>query len=142
MANILSILIFLPILLSIPILFFKKDNVKLIQGYALAISLITFALSVALYFSFNADSGEFQFVQKMLWVKIINSYYYVGVDGISLLLILLTTLIFPISIIASYNPIKIRIKEYYFLLLLLEGALIGVFTSLDLILFYVFWNLF
>lgn len=140
MANILSILIFLPILFSIPILFFKKDKFKLIKGYALTVSLITFVLSVALYFSFNADSGEFQFVQKMPWVKIINSYYYIGVDGISLLLILLTTLIFPISIIASFNPIKIRIKEYYFLLLLLEGALIGVFTSLDLILFYVFWE--
>jgi NADH-quinone oxidoreductase subunit M len=140
LANILSILIFLPILLSIPILFFKKENVKLIRTYALSISLITFILSVVLFFSFNSDSGEFQFVQKMPWVKIINSYYFVGIDGISLLLILLTTLIFPISIIASFEPIKIRIKEYYFLLLLLEGALIGVFSSLDLILFYVFWE--
>ncbi len=140
MANILSILIFLPILLSIPILFFSKNNTKLIKSYTLAISLITFVLSLVLYFSFNTESGEYQFVQKMPWVKIINSFYYVGVDGISLLLILLTTLIFPISIIASFNSIKIRIKEYYFLLLLLEGALIGVFTSLDLILFYVFWE--
>ena len=140
MANILSILIFLPILLSIPILFFKKDSMRLIKGYALTISLITFVLSIALYFSFSTDSGEFQFVQKMPWIKLINSFYYVGVDGISLLLILLTTLIFPVSIIASFNPIKIRVKEYYFLLLLLEGALIGVFTSLDLILFYVFWE--
>lgn len=140
MANIISILIFLPILLSIPLLFFGKEKTKLIKGYALTISLITFALSLVLYFSFNPDSGEFQFVQKMPWVKIINSYYYVGVDGISLLLILLTTLIFPISILASFNSIKIRLKEYYFLLLMLEGALIGVFTSIDLILFYVFWE--
>ena len=62
------------------------------------------------------------------------------VDGISLLLILLTTLIFPISIIASFQTIKVRIREYFFLMLILEGALIGVFTSLDMILFYVFWE--
>ncbi len=140
MANILSILIFLPILLAIPILIIKKDNAKLIKGYALTVSLLTFAVSLILYFAFNTDSGEFQFVQKASWVKLINSYYYVGVDGISLLLLMLTTLIIPISIIASFSTIKIRIKEYYFLILLLEGSLIGVFLSLDLILFYVFWE--
>lgn len=140
MANILSILIFLPILLAIPILIFKKDNAKLIKGYALTVSLLTFVVSLILYFAFNTDSGEFQFVQKASWVKLINSYYYVGVDGISLLLLMLTTLIIPISIIASFSTIKIRIKEYYFLILLLEGSLIGVFLSLDLILFYVFWE--
>ncbi len=140
MANILSILIFLPILLAIPVMFFKKDSEKAVKSYALVVSLITFVLSMVLYFSFNTDIGEFQFVEKLMWVKIINSYYYVGVDGISLLLILLTTLIFPVSIIASFQTIKVRVREYFFLMLILEGALIGVFTSLDMILFYVFWE--
>jgi len=79
-------------------------------------------------------------VEKFVWITSINSYYNVGIDGISLLLILLTTLIMPISILASWNTIKFRLKEFYFLLLLLEGSLIGVFASLDLILFYVFWE--
>lgn len=140
MANILSILIFLPIILAIPLLFIKKDKSKLIKFYSLSVSLLTFAVSVVLYFSFDIDNGDFQFVQKAVWVKLINSYYFVGVDGISLLLIMLTTLIIPISIIASFNSIKIRLKEYYFLLLILEGSLLGVFLSIDLILFYVFWE--
>lgn len=140
MANILSILIFLPIAMAIPVLFFKKNGEKAIKYYSLAVALITFILSIVLYFAFNTESGEYQFVQKVTWVKIINSYYYVGVDGISLLLILLTTLIFPISLIASFKTIKTRVKEYFFLMLILEGALIGVFTSLDMILFYVFWE--
>lgn len=140
MANILSILIFLPIVLAIPVLFFKKNGEKTIKYYSLAVTIVTFLLSLVLYFAFNTESGEYQFVQKVMWVKIINSYYYVGVDGISLLLILLTTLIFPVSLIASLKTIKTRVKEYFFLMLILEGALIGVFTSLDMILFYVFWE--
>ena len=140
MTNILSILIFLPIIMAIPIMFFKKDKDKVVKAYAFFVSIITFALSLVLYFTFNSDIGEFQFVEKILWIKVINSYYYVGIDGISLLLILLTTLIFPISIIASFQTIKVRIREYFFLILILEGALIGVFTSLDMILFYVFWE--
>lgn len=140
MANILSILIFLPIILAIPILIIKKENEKIIKGYALLVSLITFAVSLILYFSFDINNGEYQFVQKAIWVRIINSYYFVGVDGISLLLIMLTTLIIPISLIASFENVKTRIKEYYFLILILEGALLGVFLSLDLILFYTFWE--
>lgn len=140
MANILSILIFLPILLAIPVMFFKKGSDKAVKAYALVVSMITFIISIVLYFSFNTETGEFQFVEKILWIKALNSYYYLGVDGISLLLILLTTLIFPISIIASYQTINVRVREYFFLMLILEGALIGVFASLDLILFYVFWE--
>ena len=140
MSNILSILIFLPLILSIPILFFNKEKNKIIKIYALSVSIIVFVLSLVLYFKFNSDSGDFQFVEKTLWIKFINSYYFLGIDGISLLLILLTTLIMPISIIASWNTINVRIKEYYFLLLILESALIGVFSSLDLLLFYLFWE--
>ncbi len=140
MANILSILIFLPIALAVPVLFFKKNSDKAVKYYSLGVSLLVFILSLVLYFAFNTESGEYQFVQKILWVKIINSYYYVGVDGISLLLILLTALIMPVSLLASFKTIKTRIREYFFMMLILEGALFGVFTSLDMILFYVFWE--
>lgn len=140
MSNILSILIFFPIILSLPLIFFKKENTLLIKSYALGISLITFLLSVVLYFEFDVTSGDFQFIEITEWVKVINSNYYVGIDGISLLLILLTTFIIPLCVFASWNTINTRMKEFYFLFLVMEGSLIGVFSSLDLILFYVFWE--
>jgi len=139
-SNILSILIFFPIILSIPILFFHKENNLLIKTYAITISLLTFLISIYLFLNFRTEITDFQFVEKVQWIKSIRSNYYLGVDGISVLLIMLTTFLFPLCIFASWNTIKNRIKEYYFLLLLLEGALIGVFCSLDLILFYVFWE--
>lgn len=138
--NILSVLIFLPIVLAIPILFFKKENEKLIKYYTLGVSLLTFVVSFVLYMNFDVNSGQFQFVEKVQWVSSINTFYFVGIDGISLLLILLSTFIMPLAIIASWNTIKEKLKVYYFLTLLLLGGLIGVFCSLDLILFYVFWE--
>ncbi len=136
----LSILIFFPVLFSIPLLFFKREAGKSIKIYSVVVSIIVFCLSVFLYFGFNPDLQDYQFVEKFAWIIFLNSYYKVGIDGLSLLLILLTTLIMPVSILASWNTVKIRRKEFYFLLLLLEGALIGVFASLDMILFYVFWE--
>jgi len=138
--NILTLLIFAPVALSLPILFFKKDSAKLIKSYALGVSLAVFALSVVLYFGYNPGNDEYQFIQKNLWIKSMNAYYFVGIDGISLLLIMLTTFIMPLSILASWNTIKDRIKEFFFLITILEGALIGVFCALDLMLFYVFWE--
>jgi NADH-quinone oxidoreductase subunit M len=140
LGNILSILIFFPLVLAAPLLFFKRDNEKLIKLYALIVSVLTFFFSVFVFLSFNSENGDFQFVEKVLWIKLINSYYFIGIDGVSLVLILLSTLIFPVSILASWNTIKTRVKEFYVLLLILEGALIGVFCALDLILFYVFWE--
>lgn len=138
--NILSILIFFPLILSLPILFFRRESQLLIKTYSLVISAMTFLISLYLVFNYNTKIGDFQFVEKVPWVKITNTNYFVGMDGISLLLVMLTTFIMPLSIIASWNSVKIRIKEYYFLMLLLEGSLIGVFVSLDLLLFYVFWE--
>ncbi len=138
--NILSILIFFPLILSLPILFFRKENSLLIKVYSLAISIATFLISLYLIFKFDISTGEFQFVEKVPWVKIINANYFVGLDGISLMMVMLTTFMMPLCLIASFNTIKLRIKEYFFLMLLMEGALIGVFVSLDLILFYLFWE--
>lgn len=140
MNNILSILIFLPIILSLPILFFKKENETLIKGYALTVTIITFLASLFLYFSFNPASGDFQFVEKTMWISLFNTYYFLGIDGISLLLIVLSTFIMPLCILASWNTVTKNLKNYYFLLLILLGGLIGVFCALDLVLFYVFWE--
>lgn len=138
--HILSILIFLPIVLSLPLIFFKREWETLIKSYSLVLSLIVFAISVYIYFIFKIDMQDYQFIEQHIWIQSINSSYYVGIDGISLLLILLTTFIMPVSILASWNTIRFRLKEFYFLMLLMEGSLIGVFASLDLILFYVFWE--
>ncbi|MCX6166031.1 MAG: NADH-quinone oxidoreductase subunit M [Ignavibacteriae bacterium] len=138
--HILSILIFLPVISSLPLLFFKREWETLIKTYTLVFSLIVFGISVYLYFIFNIDLQDYQLIEKFIWIQSVNSSYHVGIDGISLLQILLTTFIIPVSILASWNTIKFRLKEFYFLMLLLEGSLIGVFASLDLILFYVFWE--
>lgn len=140
MNNILSLLIFLPVILSLPILIFKKENEKLIKSYAFAVSLIPFAIAVYLFFIFNPAIPDYQFVEKVKWLSFSNTYYYLGIDGISLLLILMSTFMFPLSILASWTSITKNIKSYYFLLLMLDAALAGVFSSLDLILFYIFWE--
>lgn len=140
MNNILSLLIFLPVILSLPILILKKENEKLIKSYAFAVSLIPFAIAVYLFFIFNPAMPDYQFVEKVKWLSFSNTYYYLGIDGISLLLILMSTFMFPLSILASWTSITKNIKSYYFLLLMLDAALAGVFSSLDLILFYIFWE--
>jgi NADH-quinone oxidoreductase subunit M len=138
---ILSILIFTPIVLSIPVLFFKEDKKSLIKIYSLIVSCLIFVLSLLAYFNFDDSNSGFQFVQRYQWINGQNVYYLVGMDGISLLLVMLTTLIFPITILAIWNTINDRVKIFYFVFLLLEGSLLGVFLSLDLILFYVFWEM-
>lgn len=138
--NLLSILIFFPLVASLPVIFFNREKKNLIKVYALLISILTFVLSLLILFLFDSSSGEYQFIERYKWIGIINSYYYIGIDGISLLLILLTTFIFPLCIIASLYTVSKREKEFYFLIIILETGLIGVFSSLDLILFYVFWE--
>ncbi|OQY77089.1 MAG: Fe-S-binding domain-containing protein [Ignavibacteriales bacterium UTCHB1] len=140
MPNILSILIFLPVVLAIPVLFFKKESETLIKSYTLGVSILTFMVSLLLFINFDASTGQFQFVEKTKWINFINTNYFVGIDGISLLLILLSTFIIPLTIIASWKTIKTKVKAFYFLMLLMLGGLIGVFCALDLLLFYVFWE--
>lgn len=140
MNNILSILIFAPIVLGIPILFFGK-NEKLIKIYSLVISTGVFGLSLYLFSMYNAANPDYQFIERYQWVKDFNVFYQLGVDGISILMVMLTAFIFPVTILGVWNSVTTRVKEFYFLLLLLMGALFGVFLSLDLILFYMFWEL-
>lgn len=140
MNNLLSLLIFLPLILAIPIIFFKKEKETLIKSYALIVSLIPLAIAVYLFFAYDPSNPGYQFVEKFKWIEITNTFYFLGIDGISMLLILMSTFMFPLAILASWTGIKTNIKEFYFLLLLLDASLIGVFASLDLILFYIFWE--
>ena len=140
MNNILSVLIFAPIILSIPILFFR-DKDKLIKIYALVVSTAVFGAALYLFSIFDGANPDYQFIERHQWVKDFNIFYLIGVDGISILMVMLTAFIFPVTILGVWNSVTTRVKEFYFLLLLLMGSLFGVFLSLDLILFYVFWEL-
>lgn len=139
MKNILTILIFSPILLSLPVLFMGR-NEKLIRFYSLVTSTAVFVLSLFMLSLFDSSNPDFQLTERYQWVSDFNLFYFIGIDGISLLLVLLTTFIFPVTILGVWDSVKERVKEFYFLLLILEGGLIGVFLSLDLILFYIFWE--
>lgn len=140
MNNILSILIFAPIILSIPILFFRNND-KLVKIYAMVVSTGVFGAALYLFYMFNPAYENYQYIERYQWVADFNTYYLVGVDGISILMVMLTAFIFPVTILGIWNSVQTKTKEFFFLLLILEGSLFGVFLSLDLILFYVFWEL-
>ena len=137
----LFITLFLPLLGAIILLFFNKDNVKAIKSSTLFISILTFAASLPLFFSFNQQDPGFQFVFEMSWIPAFDAGFRIGLDGMSLLLVMLTTFITPIAIMSSFESIKKRHKSYYIMILLLQFGMTGVFVSLDIFLFYIFWEL-
>jgi len=137
----LSIITFLPIIGAIMMaLLVRKDSNKQAKTFALWVSLVTFLTSVLMFIKFDANLAGFQFVEKFEWVTDKNIFYFLGVDGISIYLIMLTTLLLPVCILASWNSINKRVKEYMILFLLLESFVIGVFVSLDFLLFYFFFE--
>ena len=138
---ILSIITFLPSLGAAGIIFFiRKDRVAGIKWFALAVSLVTFILSLWLPMTFDAATPDFQWVEKAAWIQGFGIHYYLGVDGISLLLVLMTTFITVICILASWTEIAVKLKSYMALFLVVETGVLGVFMSLDLFLFYIFWE--
>ena len=118
----------------------NSSQAKLMRITALAFTLVTFLASVALYLAFDNSEPGMQFVERVPWVEVFNVWYYVGVDGISAPLILLTTFITPLVVIAGWDSIKTRPAQYFAAFLILEGLMIGVFSALDGLLFYVFWE--
>lgn len=121
-------------------LFINRERQNIFKYFSLLVSLIVLAIFIYLFFKFDKNSSDFQFIEEHLWIAALNIKYKVGVDGISLLLGLLTAFIMPIAIFSSFDYIKVKIKEYYILLLFLEIGMIGVFVALDMFLFYVFWE--
>ena len=113
---------------------------SLFRNLALVISLVVFALTLLLWAGFDAGSAEFQFVERAAWIPAFGIDYYVGVDGISLLLIVLTGFLTPVAMLSSWAGVTRKVKEFAIFILALEAAMIGVFISLDLFLFYVFWD--
>jgi NADH-quinone oxidoreductase subunit M len=137
---ILSSIIVLPLIGSIFIALMNGENKKLVKTLGLVFSTASFLLSVWLFLQFDGKSGEMEFVENHLWIANLDVGYRVGVDGISLLLVVLTTFLTPIVLLASWDSISNRLKGYVALMLLLEVGTLGVFIALDTFLFYVFWE--
>jgi len=138
--NILSIVTWLPTLGAIAILaLFKKDQANLIKKFATAVFGLAFIVSLFLL-TYDRGIGGMQFLEDHRWIPVIGARYQMGVDGVAVLLIVLTTLLGVIAALSSWKYIEKREKEYYILLLLLQTAVVGVFTSMDLFLFYLFFE--
>jgi NADH-quinone oxidoreductase subunit M len=138
-SNILTIVTFLPALGSVLLAFYNREHVRSIRMLAVIITLLTFIFSLHLVAHFDSSNPDFQFGIRVPWVASLGIDYSMGIDGISLFLIVLTTLLSPLAILASWS-IQERVKEYFIFILLLETGMIGVFASLDFFLFYVFWE--
>lgn len=136
----LSLLLLIPLVGGILIIFIKKGNDNAVRYFGLAVSLLTFIVSLLLYFQFDHNSSEFQFTEKIRWIENLNISYHIGIDGMSLLLVMLTAFITPLTLISSWSGIKKKVKEFTFFMLMLELGMLGVFISLDLFLFYIFWE--
>jgi len=118
----------------------KSPQARLMRMAALAFTVLTFLASVGLYMGFDNAEPGMQFVERVPWIEAFNVWYYLGIDGLSAPLILLTTFITPLIVIAGWDSIKNRPAQYYAAFLILEGLMIGVFAALDGLLFYVFWE--
>jgi NADH-quinone oxidoreductase subunit M len=138
-SHILTIVTFAPLLGALLLLLFPRRD-RDIRVFALVISLLTFVLSLHLPVHFARSHAGFQFKQDAHWISTPNIHYHVAIDGISLWLVLLTTFLTPLCVLISWRSVHDRVKEFFILLLVLETALIGVFVSLDLFLFYFFWE--
>ena len=138
----LSVLIWLPIAAGIFVLLLGSEGEGARRGkvVALVASILTFVLSLPLYSGFDIATADMQFVERISWIAAFEAYYHLGVDGISLPLILLTTFLTPLVVIAGWEVVKKRPSQYFAAFLFLEGLMIGVFASLDALLFYVFWE--
>jgi NADH-quinone oxidoreductase subunit M len=136
----LSLLVFLPLLGAVAIGLMPRDRPGHIRVVALACSLLVFALAVVVFAEFNPYQPGMQFIEHRPWIASPPIGYHLGIDGLSLLLILLTAFLTPLSILASWTSITRHAKEFFLFLLALETGMIGVFMALDLFLFFVFWE--
>ena len=138
--NLLTFILFSPVVVAVIVMALPRNQENLIRWVSFILSFIPLGLAIALWLNFDQNLPGFQFQQKVIWYAPINSSYHVGVDGISLTMVLLTTLLTPLAILASFT-ITDRVKSYMVLFLLLETGMLGVFLSLDLLIFFVFWEI-
>ncbi|MCP3869883.1 MAG: NADH-quinone oxidoreductase subunit M [Gammaproteobacteria bacterium] len=137
---ILSLTIWLPIIGGMLVLASGNKAPEATRRTALIISIMTFLVSLPLYSSFDTTTADMQFVEKAMWIEVFKIEYFLGVDGISMPLIILTTFITIFVIVAGWEVIQYRPAEYMASFLIMEGVMVGVFSALDAMLFYVFWE--
>src|SRR3954468_18667944 len=136
----LSLILFTPLIGAFAILLVPKENDNAIRWMANVVPFLGLVSGVPLCFWFNPASADFQFVERAPWIPTVGAEYFLGVDGISTLLILLTTLMGFIAVLSSWSGITERVKEYYFVMLVLQTGMLGAFMSLDFLLFFLFWE--
>ena len=141
--KLLSLVTFLPLIGTALLVLIPRDEGRQHKAVALLTTLVTFFVSVGLWTGFDpsAAAPEFQFDEFYAWIPSVGIGYHVGIDGVALLLIMLTTALMPIVVLSCWKAIQDRVKEFMIALLVLETAMIGTFAALDLVLFYVFWEL-
>ncbi len=136
----LSIILFTPLAGALILLLVNKRNENAIRWIANIVTLIGFAVSVPLWFWYQPSGADFQFIERAPWIPSVGAEYFLGVDGLSTLLILLTTMMGFIAVLSSWTAITERVKEYYIFLLVLQTGMLGAFMSLDFLLFFLFWE--
>jgi NADH-quinone oxidoreductase subunit M len=139
--HLLSLILWTPIAGLAVLLFLPAKNKDLIRLWANLVAFAGFVISLPLVWRFQTGASGFQFVEKADWIPSLGARYFIGIDGISLLLLMLTTLVGFLAVLCSWNAVQDRVKEYYAMFLLLQTGMIGVFLSLDFFLFYIFWEL-
>ncbi len=137
---VLLLTLFIPLLFALVLMLVPSRNTSMHRYIAAGGSIVTFLVSFALWLGFDKANPGFQFVTNAPWISSLDIGFRFGVDGMSVLLVLLTTFIMPIAILSSWGPVRDREKLYYVMLLILEFGLIGVFASLDTFVFYIFWE--
>ncbi len=137
---ILSLLLLLSVGGALLMLLLPKNNAQVVRVTGLVISLVIFVVSLFAWFNFDPANTNFQFVEKSEWVKGLGIFYHVGLDGMSLLLVVLTTFMTPLALLSTWSSIDAKVKEFTFFMLLLEAGMLGVFMAVDLFLFYIFWE--
>jgi NADH-quinone oxidoreductase subunit M len=140
MSHYLSVLLFLPLAGAVVLLLVPKQNENAVRWIANVVASAGFVLSIPLWFLYNPQNGDFQFIERAPWIPSIGAEYFLGIDGLSMLLILLTTMMGFIAVLSSWTAITERVKEYYIFLLVLQTGMLGAFMSLDFLLFFLFWE--
>jgi len=138
----LTLVTFLPLVGVVILLFLREEQKNLIRWVALGVSLATFIVSLVVLAQFQASNPDLQLVIRRVWIQVAgwDIAYHLGVDGLSILLVLLTTFLTPIAILSTWTAVEERVKEFMIFFLLLEVGMVGVFLALDLFLFYIFWE--
>ncbi len=138
--HILTTITFLPLFGAVFLLFVSREKENFARYFTLIWTTLIFLISLPIWLRFDSSTAAYQFQEKVSWIPSLGIHYHLGVDGISLFMVILTTFLMPIVILSSWTYIQKRVKEYMIVFLMLETGMLGVFLSLDLVLFYMFWE--